>query len=215
MDEMTFIERVHKYFNFLVTEYEYEVTLEINSQVRSQTDGVVEYRSVTTAIVIDSETGYAANRVYRLKDGKRYYLDPITIHEYLNTTESEKKLLLSANPKDQLTAAALFDRKFLFNQPNWKTSKGDVIDDLEKRLKNYASWLKEHAKLCLKGDFSLWPEIYEYKILRARADYLRSGKNELGYARVKDTKGNWKLIKQSVFKDKLEHIEKLKKEFHE
>jgi hypothetical protein len=65
----------------------------------------------------------------------------------------------------------------------------------------------------LKADFSRWPEFYEYKIYRARAEHLRSGKNELGFVRVKDQDGNWKLVQQSIFKDKLEHAEKLKKEF--
>ena len=54
---------------------------------------------------------------------------------------------------------------------------------------------------------------YEYKIHRARADHLRLGKDDVAYARVKDADGNYKLIKQSAFKDDLEHIEKLKKEF--
>jgi hypothetical protein len=58
-----------------------------------------------------------------------------------------------------------------------------------------------------------WPKFYEYKIHRAQADHLRHGKDELAYARVKDVDGNYKLIKQSAFKDDLEHIEKLKKEF--
>ena len=82
-------------------------------------------------------------------------------------------------------------------------------------MKNYANWLKDHAALCLKGDFSRWPEIYEYKIHRARADHLRKGKDELGYVQVKDENGDWKLTRQSIFKDELEHIERLKEEFSE
>lgn len=127
--------------------------------------------------------------------------------------DKEKKLLLSANPKDHSAATALFNQKFLLNRLDWKSASDDAQDKLELRLKNYAEWLKINAKLCITGDFSRWPMFYEYKILRARAEHLQRGKDELVYAQVKDADGNWKLIKQPVFKDKLEHAEKLKKEF--
>ena len=213
MNEMTFVDRVKKHFSYLESEYGFKVTVEGNSDIRPQTDGAVEYTSDTTVIVIDSETGYAAVWFYRIKDGRKYDLDPVAIHEYLNTSDKEKELLLSTNPKDHSTASALFNQKFLLNQPGWKSESDTTQDKLEIRLVNYANWLKTHANLCLIGDFSRWPEFYEYKIHRARADHLRRGKDELAYASVKDSDGNYKLIKLSVFKDKLEHVEKLKKEF--
>jgi len=215
MNEMMFADRVKKYFQWLDSEYGFKISLERNSEIHPQTDGVVEYTSSTTRVVIDSETGYAAVWYYRILDGKRHELDPIIMHEYLNTDIKEKELLLSINPKDQTEATALFNRKFLLNQLEWISDMDETLDKLELRLSNYAKWIKEHATLCIIGDFSQWPKIYEYKILRARADHLRRGKDELGYARVKSNDGNWKLIKQSIFKDELEYIEKIKKEFPE
>lgn len=212
MNSINFVDRIKKYFDFLESEYGFKITREGNSNVRPQTDGVVEYSSNSTVVVIDSETGYATVLVYRIKDGDKYYLTPVDIHEYLNTTDKEKELLLSTNPADQSLASALFNKKFLLNQPDWRGSHG-TTEDLDNELKKFSNWLQAHANYCLKADFSRWPEFYEYKIHRARADHLRSGKNELGFVRVKDTDGNWKLIQQSIFKDKLEHAEKLKKEF--
>ena len=211
---LTFIDIVRKHFGYLESEYGFKVTFEGNSDVRPQTDGAVEYTSDTAVVMIDSETGYAAVRFYRIKDSRDYYLTPVDIHEYLNTSEGEKALLLSIDPRNEPAASALFNEKFLLNHPDWKGSRG-TIQDLEKELGNFSSWLKKHASVCLKGDFSRWPEFYEHKIYRARADHLRRGKDEIGYARVKDANGNWKLIKQSIFKDKLEHVEKLKKELSE
>jgi hypothetical protein len=213
MNEMTFVDRVKKYFSFLESKYGFKITNESNSDVRPQTDGVVVYASDTTVVVIDSETGSAGVWFYRIKDGKKYELDPVAIHEYLNSSSKEKALLLSTNPKDETLAWDLFNKKFLLNQPGWKSDVDTTQDKLELRLANYANWLKSNAQLCLEGDFSQWPKFYEYKTHRARAEHLRRGEDELGYARVKDTEGNWKLIKQSIFKDDLEHIEKLKKEF--
>lgn len=212
MDNINFVDKVKKYFAFLESEYSFKVIREGNSDVRPQTDGIVQYLSNSTGVVIDSETGYATVRFYRFKDGDKYYLTPIDIDEYLNTSDKEKLLLLSINPVDRSLASTLFNEKFLLNQPGWKGSHG-TIENLDNELKNFSNWLKMHADLCLKGDFSLWPKLYEYKINRARAEHLRSGKDELGYARIKGTDGKWKLVKQSIFKDKLEHVEKLKKEF--
>jgi len=213
MNEMTFVDRVRKHFGYLESEYGFKKIHEGISDVRPQTDGVVEYTSNTTVVVIDSETGSAAAWFYRIKDGRKYDLDPVAIHEYLNTSDKEKELLLSTNPKDDSAASALFNQKFLLNQTEWKTDSDMTQDKLEVRLANYANWLKVNANLCLEGDFSQWPKFYEYKIHRARAEHLRLGKDDVAYARVKDADGNYKLIKQSLFKAKLDHIEKLKKEF--
>jgi hypothetical protein len=212
MKDINFVDRVKKHFSYLESEYGFSITYEGNSDIRPQTDGAVEYTSDTTVVLIDSETGYVTVRFYRIKDGKKYYLTPVDIYEYLNTSDKEKELLLSTNPTNKAAASALFNEKFLLNQPGWKGSRG-TIQDLDTELKNFSTWLKAHANLCLVGNFSWWPKFYEYKVNRARADHLRRGKDELGYARVKDSNGNWKLIKQSIFKDELDHIEKLKKEF--
>src|SRR5215212_479006 len=213
MNEMIFTERVKKHYGRLMSEYGFKITTENNSEIRPQTDGMVEYASANTTVVIDSETGSASVWFYRIKDGKKYYLDPVAIHEYLNTTNDDRQLLLSTSPADAVAATTLFNKIFLLNQPEWKSSDGTTQDKLERRLANYADWLKQHADLCLKDDFSRWPEFYEYKINRARADHLRLGKDEIGYAQVQDNDGNWKFIKQSIFKEDLEHAEKLKKEF--
>jgi len=213
MSDINFVDKVKKHFGYLESQYGFKVSFASDSEVRPQTDGAMEYTSDTTVIVIDSETGSAATWFYRIKDGRKYELDPVAIHEYLSTSDKEKELLLSTNLKDQPAVSTLFNQKFLLNQSEWKSDSGTTQDKLETRLANYAKWLMAHANLCLEGDFSQWPKFYEYKIHRARADRLRRGKDELAYARVKDADGNYKLIKQSAFKDDLEHIEKLKKEF--
>jgi hypothetical protein len=213
MNGINFVDRVKKYFYYLESEYSFKINRQDNSELRPQTDGVVEYSSNTTVIVIDSETGSAAMWFYRSADGRNFYLDPVAIHEYMNTTQKEKELLLSVNPQDQSAASILFNQKFLLSQTSWKSNDDTPESKLDLRLANYANWLKTNANLCLEGDFSLWPKLYEYKIHRARADQLRRGQDELVYVRVKDENGKYKLIKQSAFKDDLEYIEKLKKEF--
>ena len=212
MNEMTFVERVRKHFAYLESQFGFRITNAKSSEVRPQTDGVVEYTSETTVIVIDSEIGNAALWFYRIKDGRKYDLDPIAIDEYLNTNDKEKELLLSTSSADRSAASNLSNQKSLLNQPAWRSGGNTPEENLDRYLANYAKWLKAHADLCLKGDFSTWPKFFEYKIRRARANHLRLGKDELGYAQVKDADGKSKLIKQSIFKEKLDYVERLKKE---
>ncbi len=209
---LDFTNRVEKIFVFLETEYDFRIVFESNSEVRPQTDGIVEYASDRTAVVIDSETGSASVWFYRAKDGKEYYLDPVSIHEFLSTSDTEKQVLLSKNPNDQPEASTIFNRNFLLNQPKWKYAGNSVQEKLDLRLVNYANWLKEHENLCLLGDFSRWPGLYEYKINRLMADELRRGGKEHVKAVIRDENGNLKMIERPIFQREKDHVEKLRKE---
>jgi len=212
MNDETFVERVKKYFGYLESEYGFKVILAINSDVKPQTDGVVKYASDTTLILIDSETGQAAVRFVRIQDDERYYLDPVSIHEYLNSSEEEKRFLLSRDMKDRDAANAIFSKTFLLSSTEWKSSREDVYRDLERLLKNYGNWLKENADFCLLGNFSRWPEFYEYKINRLMADELRAGGKEVVLAVVKDEYGALKTIERPIFQRERDHLARLRNE---
>ena len=212
MNEETFTDRVKKNFGFLESEFGFKIILAGNSEVRPQTDGVVKYASNTTLVLIDSETGQAAVRFVRVQDNENYYLDPVSIHEFLSTSAKEKQLLLSTEPKDESAAHAIFREKFLLSSPSWKSSRDDIHKDLETRLKNYANWLRENADLCLSGDLSRWPALYEYKINRMIADELRRGGKAIVKAVVKDDSGKLKMIERPIFQREKDHLAKLKRE---
>jgi hypothetical protein len=212
MKDETFVERVKHHFGYLEFEYGFKIIFASNSEVRPQLDGMVKYVSNTTLILIDSEVGQAAVRFVRIQDDERYYLDPVSIHEYLNTSEEEKQILLSRDIKDKDAANAIFSKTFLLSSPDWKSSSGDIYRDLERRLKNYANWLKENADLCLLGNFSRWPEFYEYKINRLMADELRRGGKEVVLAVVKDENGILKTIERPIFQRERDHLLRLRKE---
>jgi hypothetical protein len=208
----TFVDIVKTHFGYLEAEYEFEVIFAKNSEIRPQTDGVVKFASASTLVIIDSETGQAAVRFVRIQDDERYYLDPVSIHEYLNTTKQEKEILLSRNPSDKEAANNIFNKTFLLSLPKWKGSKEDIYADLEKQLSNYANRLKENASLCLLGNFSRWPEFYEYKINRLMADELRRGGKEFVKAIVKDESGSLKTIERPIFQREKDHLTRLRKE---
>ena len=209
MKEETFVDRVKRNFGYIEPEYGFKITLASNDDIRPQTDGVVKYASDTTLIVIDSDYGQSAVRFVRIQDNEKYCLDPISIHEYLNTTENEKQLLLSTEPSNQPAVSALRSEKSLFSNPNWKDITGN---ELETQLRNYADWLRENADLCLSGDLSRWPVLYEYKINRMIADELRRGKSAFVKSVVRDESGKLKMIEEPIFQALKEHLAKLKRE---
>jgi len=212
MKDETFVDKVKKHFCYLESEYGFKIIFISNSAVRPQTDGIVKYASNTTLILIDSEAGQAAVRFVRIQDDERYYLDPVSIHEYLNTSKQEKRILLSRDVKNRDAANAIFSKTFLLSSPNWKISREDIYRDLERQLKNYANWLKENADLCLLGNFSRWPEFYEYKINRLMADELRRGGKEVVLAVVKGENGALKTIERPIFQREMDHLSRLRKE---
>jgi hypothetical protein len=212
MNDETFVDKVKKYFGYLETEYKFRLIVANNSDIRPRTDGIVKYASNTTIILIDSETGQAAVRFVRIQDDERYYLDPVSIHEYLNTSEQEKKILLSSDAKDKDAANTIFNKSFLLLSPEWKSNKENLYLALENQLENYAHWLRENADLCLVGDLSRWPELYEYKINRLMADELRGGGKETVMSVVRDENGTLKTIKRLIFQRERDHLVRLKKE---
>jgi hypothetical protein len=212
MNKETFVDRTMRHFSFLETEYDFKVILASSSEVRPQTDGVVKYASNTILVVIDSDMGQAAMGFGRIQDDERNCLDPISIHEYLNTSESEKQVLLSIEPSNQLVASRIRTERSLSSTPAWRGTGGDIYQDLETRLGNFANWLKENADLCLSGDLSRWPALYEYKINRMMADELRRGGKSVVKAVVKDEGGKLKTIERPIFQREKEHLAKLKRE---
>jgi hypothetical protein len=183
-----------------------------NSDTKPETDGLVKYASTTTLILIDSESGQVGVRFVRVQDNERYYLDPVSIHEYLNTNATEKQILLSVDPKDEPAATEIFNRKFLLLAPHWRNN-GETLDlALERQLRNYSNWLKTHAHLCISGDFSQWPYFYDYKINRLIADDLRKGGKATVKAIIKDEKGALRTVERPIFQREKDHAATLKKE---
>jgi hypothetical protein len=129
----------------------------------------------------------------------------------LNTTEEEKKILLSKEAKDQTAANLIFRKKFLLSSPGWRPTDVTQID-LDKQVENYANWVKENPDLCLLGNFMRWPEFYEYKINRLMADELRNGGKEVVLAVVKDENGGLKTIQRPIFQREREYLARLSKE---
>lgn len=212
MNEEKFVEKIKKYFGYLESDYDFRIVFESTSPLRPKTDGIVKYASDTTVLLIDSETAQAALRFLRIQDDEKFYLDPVSIHEYLVTSDAEKRVLLSQKMEDQDQARAIHKRVFLLSRPGWDINAEDSSIQLNNRLENYANWLRENAEICLLGNFSRWPAFYEYKVNRLIADEIRRGGQEYVKAIIKDENGKPKVIERRIFENERNHVEKLNRE---
>jgi len=184
----TFFSMVMNNFQYLVDEYSFAVIKTENSEHNPEIEGRIEFETTTTFVTVSSEQWAVGAAVGRVKDDKyRFFLNPATIHEYIILTESDKKLVCSLDAKD---------------------NSNSVIEDINSQLADYSRWLHQYAEPFLRGDFSQWLELYEYKVIRSRAAHIRSGKEE--FVR---TIGQNKDERISIFQSSLDYLEKLREEY--
>ena len=202
----TFFSMVMNHFQYLVTTYGFTIKKVDESERARDIEGRIEFENPTTFVTVSSEQWTVGAIVGRAKDDKyRFFIDPATIHEYTVLTESDKKVLCSFDPKEEKKARALIHQTRLLHS---KSNTDSAIEDINGRLADYSRWLRQFAEPFLRGDFSKWLEIYEYKVNRTRAAYIRSGKNEL----VR-TVGQNKDARISIFQNSLNYLEKLREEY--
>ena len=202
----TFFSMVMNNFQYLVDEYGFAVIKAENSERNPEIEGRVEFETPTTFVTVSSEQWAVGAAVGRLKDDKyRFFLNPATIHEYIVLTESDKKLVCSLDAKDNRKAKAIIHQTRLLHS---KDNSNSVIEDINSQLADYSRWLRQYAEPFLRGDFSQWLELYEYKVIRSRAAHIRSGKEEL----VRVT-GRNKDERESIFQSILDYLEKLREEY--
>lgn len=202
----TFFSMVFKHFKYLIEDFDFLIKKVEESERAPEIEGRIEFESKTTFVTVSSEQWVVGTSVGRIKDDKqRYFLNPVEIHEYLALAETEKNLLLSLDPKDNRRAKMITNQSRLLHT---KKTTSNTAEDIDSQLSDYSKWLRKYAEPFLQGDFSQWLEIYEYKIARNRAAYIRSGKEE--FVRVA---GRSKDERESIFNHSLEYLGKLKKEY--
>ena len=202
----TFFSMVMNNFQYLVDEYGFAVIKAENSERNPEIEGRVEFETPTTFVTVSSEQWAVGAAVGRLKDDKyRFFLNPATIHEYIVLTESDKKLVCSLDAKDNRKAKTVIHQTRLLHS---KDNSNSVIEDINSQLADYSRWLRQYADPFLRGDFSQWLKLYEYKVIRSRAVHIRSGKEE--FVR---TIGQNKDERISIFQSSLDYLEKLREEY--
>lgn len=201
----SFFSMAMKHFQYLISEYGFTVNKVERSERDPVIEGRIEFETPYTFVTVSGEQWGVGASVGRMKDDRyRFFLDPRTIYEYQSLTEAEKQLVCSFDRKDDRKARILMHQLKLIHHKNDSNS---VVEDIESQLADYSKWLRQYAEPFLRGDFSRWLEIYEFTVNRQRAEYIRSGKEEM----VR-TVGPNKDERISIFQGGLDYLVKLREE---
>ena len=197
---------VMDYFQYLVTEYSFAITKTEELERAPEIEGRIEFETSMTFVIVSSEQWTISVGLGRLQDDRyRFFLDPLTIHEYNMLTVSDKKLVCSLDPQDDRQAKMILRRLSVLRNKN---SSNGAVEDITNRLSDYSKWLRQYAEPFLRGDFSQWLAIYEYKVSRMRAAHIRSGKEE--FVRTTSLARDKRI---SIFQNNLAYLENLREEY--
>lgn len=201
-----------KYFNYLVTDYNFILRDLKDDPEASDFEGRIEFESPTTFVTISGLKWTTGVIIGRAKDNRNiHFLDPYVVYEFRNLSEADKKIVCSHAPLDDRKAREII---FNFRLSSKRINKGNTLENIEAELIEYSNWLRQYSEAFLRGDFSQWLNVYEYKVVRTQAEYARSGKSEIGLRIIgKEPSGKPLYEKRSIFQDDIDYLETLKEEY--
>lgn len=205
----TFIKMVMEQFQFLIDEYQFQRTkVSEHVQYDARAEGYVEFQSHIAFVTVTGEWNWNGVTFGRAIDDRIFALASEQVHEYLSMTPEERATVCSHDPKDKRSAALLIASRRLQHE---KKQYSDKIEEIKNQLADHAQWLRQYASPFLSGDFSLWSEIYDYKLQRMIAEYKRAGRSEESLRYVgKDSNGKAIHVKEHVFQSSLDYLKKLR-----
>lgn len=165
------VAQIKSAFRFLEAEYGLNVMLSREDEGKPYLGGWVEYTSPLTVVgvVVEKMGDVLSPYVGRARDQDafkhegRISLD--RIYEYDVTTSQERMLLASHNPEELKRAwKAVVEPRGLDLLALIAQDSSVASDSREEtELKAYAQVLMKHGEPFLRGDFSSWLELHEYK----------------------------------------------------
>lgn len=131
------------------------------------------------------------------------------IYEYMVTTDEEKDVITSCRAPKRANKIVYEDKYIGREIP--------TILDSEKReeteVEVYAKLIQKYAKPFLLGDFSQWPQIWDYSVKKGIAEQVDYGRSEYIDVVVPDGDGKFRRVgKKHLYQEKLDYIKQLKAE---
>jgi hypothetical protein len=159
----TFNMMVLEHFEYLVSEYSFRVEKDLQDDPDFRLEGFVEYASPTTFVSIvggwlDVEVSFG-----RVVDDRKCSVPIGLVHEFLSITPEEREIICSHDPRHKKECWLLIASKQLQYEKHEFT---DSDEETEYRVIHHARWLRQYADPFLRGDFSLWLAIHEYRLER-------------------------------------------------
>ena len=207
--QMTFVKIAMRHFQFLESEFGFSLASAKESPRGEAWEGILQYATKTTNVELSCTRGeHPTLRLGRTRDEKKYLLPLQVIYEYLTLSNEEKRVVLSILEAKQ--ANTILRNKQL---ADLMPKPDSVKDRFELQLNNYAQYLREYGKPLLKGDFSQWPAIWEYHIMKLSVENVRAGRPEFVPIVIADEHGKNRVVgKQSIFQQSLDYVHKLREE---
>lgn len=200
-----FLPAVTQKFQYLITEYGFQIKMVDLSRRPPELEEWVEFESPTIRVsIVNSQAGVRVT-LYRIQDDRyRYFLPLLRIREYHLLSEAAKKVTCSLDPQDKAEAETLHQAAV---SHRLRLPSESAYQYLHSQLTEYSNWLREYAQPFLHGDLAQWLAIYEYAVSSSRAAYIRAGKDEF----VRTSPEN-NAERRSMFQHEFDYLESLRKE---
>lgn len=208
--EKTFNMMVIDHFGFLVSEYRFWVGKIVDHDPDIMLEGFVEFQSPTTVVAVAGEWYATEVKFGRVMDDPKFAFSADLVHEFLSLTPEQQEIVCSHNPRQKKEARQLIASQQLHYE------KREFANDAERRdheLMHHACWIKQYVEPFLRGDYSLWLAIHEYRLAKMIGEVRQSWKREVSRRDLGMTEGR-KLIyvKEHMFQSDVDYLARLKAE---
>src|SRR6266542_3705830 len=164
------------HFGYLVGEYNFRVEKSLRTHPNFKLEGFVEFQSPTTFVSVAGEWYATEVRFGRVMDDRKFAISTELIHEFVSLTPEQRQVVCSLNPRDKKEARQLIASQRL------QYEKREFANDADRRkheLMEHARWIRQYADLFLRGDFSLWLAVHEYRLAKMIGEVSQSWKREI------------------------------------
>jgi hypothetical protein len=199
---------VIEHFGYLVSEYNFWVEKDVQQDPDFRLEGFVEFQSPTTFVSVAGEWYGIEVSIGRAIDDPKFALSVGLVHEFLSLTPEQRQIVCSPDPRHKHDAKLLIASKQLQYEIREFTNGAE---EREHQLINHARWLKQYADPFLRGDFSLWLAIHEYKLARMVGEVRQSWKREIRRRFVGLTPARKAIhVREHIFQRDVDYLARLK-----
>ena len=173
-------------------------------------EGFIEFQSPTTFVSVAGEWYGTEVNFGRVIDDRKFALSVELVHEFLSLTPEQRQIVCSLDPRHKHEARLLIASKQLQYE---KRDFTNGAEETEYQVIDHARWLRQYAEPFLRGDFSLWLGIHEYKLARMIGEVRQSWKREVSRRLVGLTEGRKAVyVQEHMFQSDVDYLARLKAE---
>ena len=208
--QKTFNMMVVAHFRYLVSEYNFRVDKNLRTHPNFELEGYVEFQSPTTFVAVAGEWYDVEVSFGRVMDDRNFAVSVGLVHEYLSLTPEQREIVCSRDPRHKKESRLLIASKQLQYEKHEFTN---CAEETEYQVIDHARWLRQYADPFLRGDFSFWLAIHEYKLARMIGEVRQSWKREVSRRFVGLTEGRKAVyVREHMFQSDVDYLARLKAE---